>query len=266
MVKIGGRVLEDAPCRDEMARQFRTLHARGHALVVVHGGGDLIDRYLDLHRIKSRFVRGLRVTDSAAMEVVEAALAGTANKQLVRAINRTDSASNEAPAVGISGQDGNLLQARPLDATESGGTDYGQVGQVEKVQLEVLEVLLERRLIPVVAPIGVGADGLGYNINADAAAAALAVALKAQHLVLASDTGGVLDGNGERIPRLSAELARQLIADGVIRNGMIPKVERALKAGAGGVNEVHILDGTKPDCLLQALLRGGESGTVVSRS
>lgn len=264
VIKLGGEVTDNPAYVREVARQLRTVHGENHRLLVVHGGGKKISRELKKQGLKSHFVRGMRVTDAATMEVVKTVLAGTINDDLVRAINATGAERAAACAVGVNGRDGQfLLQARPLNKKEAGGTDYGQVGQVAKVRLQLTDSLWQAGLIPVVAPIGQGDDGLEYNINADVAAAALAVAVNADRLLLLSNIAGVLDAEGRRMPTLNEEQARALVGKGTISEGMIPKIEQALDAVKQGVEAVHILDGRTAGILLNALSGGGQ-GTVIS--
>jgi acetylglutamate kinase len=204
--------------------------------------------------IKSSFVDGLRVTDRETMEVVEMVLAGTINKQLVAAIN-----AEGGCAVGLSGKDGGLIRARKVTRN---GHDLGFVGEPERIDERVLATFRQSDIIPVIAPIGVGAGGETYNINADTVAGAVAAAVKARRFLLLTDVPGVLAGDKRLIPELSAAEARRLIADGTISGGMIPKVETCLAAVEGGVEAAVIVDGRVPHAILLELFTAG-AGTLI---
>jgi acetylglutamate kinase len=221
--------------------------------IVVHGGGPQINRMLERLGIKSNFVNGLRVTDAETMEVVEMVLAGTINKQLVAAINAAGGC-----AIGLTGKDGNLLEAKKL----GGEVDLGFVGEPTRVDAGVLDGFRKAEMIPVVAPIGVGRHGETYNINADTVAGAVAAAAKASRFLLLTDVPGVLDKDKRLIPELTAAEARRLIADGTISGGMIPKVETCLAAVDGGVEAAVIVDGRMPHAILLELFTEG-AGTLI---
>jgi len=222
--------------------------------IVVHGGGPQIGQMLKRLGIKSNFVDGLRVTDGETMEVVEMVLAGTINKQLVAAINAAGGC-----AIGLSGKDGGLIRARKLTRN---GSDLGFVGEPERIEDRVLATFRQSDIIPVIAPIGVGADGATYNINADTVAGAVAAAVKARRFLLLTDVAGVLDGEKRLIPELTAAEARRLIAQGTISGGMIPKVETCLAAVDGGVEAAVIVDGRVPHAILLELFTEG-AGTLI---
>jgi acetylglutamate kinase len=216
--------------------------------------------------INSTFIDGLRVTDEAAVEVVEMVLTGSINKQIVTGINAAG-----GRAVGLSGKDGNLVIARKVAMTRSNpetgqreAVDLGFVGEPETVNPEVLHSIMKSETIPVIAPIGVGRKGETYNINADTVAGAVAGALKAERLVLLTDVEGVLDQDKKLIPRLSVTEARALIANGTISGGMIPKIQTAIDAVEGGVNAAVILDGRIPHVLLLELFTEHGAGTLIT--
>jgi acetylglutamate kinase len=260
VVKYGGSLLSTAsgaPGSDALMEDLVLLKGAGVDPVLVHGGGPEITRMLDRLGKRSRFVDGLRVTDEETMEVVEMVLAGRANKALVSMITAAGGS-----AVGISGKDGRVLQARKLDGPE----DLGQVGEVEAVDATLITLLSSHGFIPVVASIGIGADGRSFNLNADHAAGALAAALGASKFVLLTDVPGVRgDGDGgEVLSTLHAAEARQLIREGVIARGMIPKVEACLAALAAGVPTAHIIGGEVPHALLVELFTEEGVGTMLT--
>jgi acetylglutamate kinase len=235
--------------------------------VVVHGGGPQIGEMLKRLGIKSEFAAGLRVTDAATIEVVEMVLAGSINKQIVGFINEAG-----GKAVGLCGKDGDMVKARKVtrNVVDPGSrieqiVDLGFVGEPERVDTTVLNQILGRDLIPVLAPLATSADGTTYNVNADTFAGAIAGALKAKRLLLLTDVPGVLDKSKQLIDRLTADEARRLIADGTISGGMIPKVETCLYALEQGVEGVVILDGRVPHAVLLELLTDLGAGTLMVR-
>ncbi|HVL48221.1 MAG TPA: acetylglutamate kinase [Candidatus Thermoplasmatota archaeon] len=250
VVKLGGRPLETAEGRARLAEALATLVASDVRLVVVHGGGAQITAALEREGVKPTFARGLRVTDARTLEVVETVLTRL-GKDLAHALTRAG-----APAVGLTGRDGNLLAGAVKDP------ELGLVGSVARVDAEVLRHFAFNGLTPVVAPIAVTPEGGALNCNADEAASAVAAAMGARHLVLATDVDGVRDATGAIAPTLSAAAARKLIADGVATGGMIPKIENALAALDSGVKRVHVVNGSDPAAL--ARLFAGESvGTTL---
>jgi acetylglutamate kinase len=251
VVKYGGHAMGAGG--ETFARDIVLLKQVGINPIVVHGGGPQINRMLDRLGIKSRFVNGLRVTDDETMEVVEMVLAGTINKQLVAAINAAG-----GRAIGVCGKDGNLLRARKL--TRNG--ELGWVGEPERVDASVLGGFRDAQMIPVIAPIGIGAAGETYNINADTVAGAIAASVKAERFLLLTDVAGVLDAEKRLIPELSAADSRRLVADGTISGGMIPKVETCLDAVDGGTAAAVILDGRVPHAILLELFTEG-AGTLI---
>ena len=268
VIKYGGHAMENEELALMFAKDVVLLKLLGINPVVVHGGGPQIGRMLDKLGIVSTFEDGLRVTDAASMEIVEMVLAGGINKTIVRAINAAG-----GKAVGISGSDANLITAvkatrtkKDPDSNIERVVDLGFVGEPDKVDPSVLTALAAQRdedFIPVVAPVGVGADGKSFNINADTAAGAVAAALGAKRVLFLTDVTGVLDKSGNLIKQLTVAEARALIADGTAKGGMIPKLETAMQAVEKGVEASVILDGRKPHALLMELFTEHGAGTLV---
>jgi acetylglutamate kinase len=265
VVKYGGHAMGDPALAATFGQDIALLKQVGVNPVVVHGGGPQINAMLDRLAIKSQFVNGLRVTDEAMVEVVEMVLAGTVNKHVTALINAAG-----AMAVGISGKDGGLIRARKHtraivdpDSHIEQVLDLGLVGEPEHVDVRVIHALTGSGLIPVVAPVGMGADGQTYNINSDDAAGAIAGALGATRLLMLTDVPGVLDTNKNLIPELSAEEARAAIAAGTITGGMIPKVENCLRAVQTGARGAVILDGRVPHAVLLELFTEAGPGTLI---
>ena len=264
VVKYGGHAMgEGLP--HEFAQYVVLMKQTGMNPVVVHGGGPQIGAMLKRLNIVSTFVDGLRVTDAATMEVVEMVLSGTINKQIVAGINAAG-----GRAVGVSGKDGNMVVARKIAGSridpatkERVSVDLGFVGEPKHVDAEVLRMIINSDLIPVVAPIGVGEKGESYNINADTVAGAVAGAIAAERLVLLTDVEGVLGRDGKLISHLTVEEAKALIADGTISGGMIPKVETAIDAVEKGVKAAVIVDGRIPHVLLLELFTEHGAGTLI---
>ncbi|HUZ63898.1 MAG TPA: acetylglutamate kinase [Acetobacteraceae bacterium] len=265
VVKYGGHAMGEDSLATEFGRDIAALKQVGINPVVVHGGGPQINAMLERLAIKSTFVDGLRVTDAAMVEVVEMVLAGTVNKQVAGLINRAG-----ALAVGICGKDGGLIRARKLTRTKRDpdsnierALDLGFVGEPAEVDVRVIHALTGAGLIPVVAPVGVGADGQTYNINADTVASALAGALGATRLLMLTDVPGVLDGEKNLLPELTIAEVEAGVANGMISGGMIPKVENCVDAVKRGVRGATILDGRVPHaCLLELFTEGG-IGTMI---
>jgi acetylglutamate kinase len=267
VVKYGGHAMGDEPVGRDFARDIVLLEQSGVNPVVVHGGGPQIGDMLKRLGIKSEFADGLRVTDAATVEIVEMVLAGSINKQIVGFINEAG-----GRAVGLCGKDGNMVLARKLSrAVADPGShiekivDLGYVGEPAKVDITVLDQILGRELIPVLAPVAAGLEGGTFNVNADTFAGAIAGALKAKRLLLLTDVPCVLDKSKKLIKQLSLADARKLIADGTISGGMIPKVETCIDALDQGVEGVVILDGKVPHAVLLELLTDHGAGTLIQR-
>ena len=267
VVKYGGHAMGEEQMARDFARDIVLLEQTAINPVVVHGGGPQIAAMLKKLGIKSEFAAGLRVTDAATVEIVEMVLAGSINKQIVGYINAAG-----GKAIGLCGKDGNMVQARKVTRTVTDPdsniekvVDLGFVGEPDKVDLTVLNHVLGKDMIPVLAPVAAAADGGTFNVNADTFAGAIAGALKAKRLLLLTDVPGVLDKSKKLIPQLSIADARRLIADGTISGGMIPKVETCIYALDQGVEGVVIMDGKVPHAVLLELLTDHGVGTLVHR-
>ena len=262
VVKYGGNAMTDEVLKGGFARDLVLLKLVGINLVVVHGGGPQIEDLLSRVGKKGEFIQGMRVTDAETMDIVEMVLAGKVNKEIVELINHAG-----GKAVGLTGQDGGLIRARKLilsgGSDAPGDLDIGQVGEIESVDPQVIESLLASGFIPVIAPIGSGAHGETYNINADLVAGKLAEILKAEKLVLMTNTPGVLDKQGNLITGLTAREIDQLFEDGTLSGGMLPKISSALDAARSGVQSVHIIDGRVPNSLLLEILTNEGVGTMI---
>ena len=265
VIKFGGHAMGEQASIEAFASDIVLLQQVGAKPVVVHGGGPQIGSMLSRLEMESNFIDGLRVTDQQTISIVEMVLAGAINKSLVTSISAAGGMS-----VGISGKDGNLMIAKKLthrtkdtDSAIENLVDLGYVGIPDKVDKQVLDALLGVNMIPVVAPLGLGADGQTYNINADTAAGSIASALNASRLLMLTDVDGVLDDSGELIPRLSIAQARQLILNGVIKGGMIPKVETCIQAVQSGAGAAVILDGRKKHAVLVELFTEHGIGTLI---
>jgi acetylglutamate kinase len=267
VVKYGGHAMGDEKLAAGFGRDIAALKQVGINPVVVHGGGPQINTMLNRLKIQSTFVDGLRVTNAEMVEVVEMVLAGSVNKHVTELINRAG-----ALAVGISGKDGGLIRAKKLtrvivdpDSHIEHALDLGFVGEPEHVDVRVIHALTGSGLIPVIAPVGLGNDGLTYNINADDAAGAIAGALHATRLLMLTDVPGVLDKQGNLIADMSVAEAKALIADGTITGGMIPKVENCFEALGFGAKGCVILDGRVPHAVLLELFTEAGPGTLIHR-
>jgi acetylglutamate kinase len=266
VVKYGGNAMAGGGNADDFAQDIVLMKQTGIDPVVVHGGGPQIGAMLKKLNINSTFIDGLRVTDEAAVEVVEMVLTGSINKQIVSGINAAG-----GRALGLSGKDGNLVIARKVamnrvnpQTGQREAVDLGFVGEPDVVNPEVLHSIMKSETIPVIAPIGAGRKGETFNINADTVAGAVASSLRAERLILLTDVEGVLDQEKKLIPRLSVREARGLIADGTISGGMIPKIQTAIDAVEGGVNAAVILDGRIPHVLLLELFTEHGAGTLIT--
>ncbi len=267
VVKYGGHAMGEEHLAMSFARDIVLLKQVGMNPVVVHGGGPQIGKMLERLKIKSEFIDGLRVTDQATVEIVEMVLSGSINKQIVSYIT-----SAGGKAVGLSGKDSALIRARQLRRTKRDPDsniekvlDLGFVGEPEHVEAPILESLAKSDIIPVIAPIGVGPNGETFNINADTVAGAVAGAMKAKRLLLLTDVVGVLDKQKTFIPELTVKRTRELIADGTIAGGMIPKVETCIEAVEQGVDGAVIMDGRVPNAVLLELFTPPGFGTRISQ-
>ncbi|HUN92810.1 MAG TPA: acetylglutamate kinase [Burkholderiaceae bacterium] len=262
VIKYGGNAMIDPMLKESFAHDVVLLKLVGINPIVVHGGGPQIDEALERVGKKSTFIHGMRVTDAETMGIVEWVLAGQVQQELVMLINRYG-----GQAVGLTGKDGGLIRARKMrlpDPTDPATVhDIGQVGEIETVNPAVVKALQDDAFIPVISPIGVGSDGTTYNINADLVAGKIAEILKAEKLVLLTNTPGVLDKDGKLITGLTAKTIDQLFADGTISGGMLPKIASALEAAKSGVNSVHIIDGRVDHCLLLEILTAQGVGTMI---
>jgi acetylglutamate kinase len=268
VIKYGGHAMGDPDLAELFANDVVLLNHVGINPIVVHGGGPQIAEMLDRLKIQSSFVDGLRVTDAATVEVVEMVLAGKINKQIAAAINYAGGL-----AVGLSGKDGNLIHATKIRRTKRDPDsniekilDLGFVGEPKSITTHLLEVFKETDIIPVIAPIGSGDNGETYNINADTAAGSIASAMSASRLLLLTDVAGVLDAKGELIQKMDAKKAIELIDNGTIKDGMIPKVETCLNAIGEGVDAAVIIDGRVPHALLLELFTEHGAGTLIEAS
>ncbi len=264
VIKYGGAAMAGEERMSSFAENIVLLQYVGIRPVVVHGGGPQIDRMLEKLAIPSHRKEGLRVTSPEAMEVVEMVLGGTVNKRIVALINL-----HGGKAVGLTGKDGDLIRARKRFVPSPAGDDsppldLGLVGDVVEVRPEVLRAMEENGFVPVIAPIGVGAEGEAYNINGDTVAAEVAGALSAEKLILLTDVPGVMDARGELVSTMTADETLAAIRDGTITGGMIPKVECGLTALAKGVRKVHILDGRVPHSVLLEIFTDAGIGTEIN--
>ena len=261
IIRFGGGAMADAALKDGFARDVALLRLVGMNPIVVHGGGWRIDQLLQQMGMENRIHRGIRVTDEATLNVVEMVL-GEINQELVGLINR-----HGAKAVGISGQDGRFIQARKMtlapDAGDADVPDLGQVGTVDEINPDIVHLLLSRGFIPVIMPIGVGADGTAYHINSDLAAGRLARTLAAEKLILMTNVPGVFDRDGKLVYVLTASEAEGLLRDGTVQGGMRPRLMAALSAVREGVRSVHIIDGSVESALLLEVLTNSGVGTAL---
>ena len=264
VIKYGGNAMVDEKLKQGFARDIVLMKLVGINPVVVHGGGPQIGKLLERIGKQSTFVSGMRVTDAETMDVVEMVLGGLVNKDIVNLINR-----HGGRAVGLTGKDGDLIRARKmlmensatLDAPEI--VDLGYVGEVASIEPAVVDMLVGGDFIPVIAPIGVGNDGMSYNINADLVAGKVAEVLRAEKLILLTNTAGLLDKDGQLLSGLTARQVDALIADGTIHGGMLPKIGCALDAVKGGVRAAHIIDGRVEHAVLVELFTDEGVGTLI---
>ncbi|MFM8749615.1 acetylglutamate kinase [Rhabdaerophilum sp.] len=266
VIKYGGHAMGNKAAAEDFAEDVVLLELQGVKPIVVHGGGPQIGKMLDKLGIRSEFQGGLRVTDAATVEIVEMVLAGSINKQIVGWLS-----AEGGKAIGLCGKDGNMVMARKLsrtvrdpDSNIEREVDLGFVGDPHKVDRSVLDAVLKAELIPVLAPVAIGEDGQTYNVNADTFAGAIAGAMKAKRLLLLTDVPGVLDKDKNLIPQLTVDQCRELIADGTVSGGMIPKIETCIYAIEQGVEGVVILDGKVPHAVLLELLTEHGAGTLIT--
>ena len=263
VIKYGGNAMIDEQLKNNFARDVVLMKLVGINPIIVHGGGPQIGDLLNKLGIESKFVSGMRITDADTMDVVQMVLGGLVNKEIVSLIN-----THGGRAVGITGKDGGLLKARKLSAqtvdedTEE-SVDIGQVGEITEVNVDVLKTLTESQFIPIIAPIGVGEDGESYNINADIVAGKVAEAMSASKLVLLTNTPGILDAEQKTLSGLSKTDVESLISNGIINEGMLPKVDCALSAVSSGVSSVQIIDGRVPHALLLEIFTDSGVGTQI---
>lgn len=265
VIKYGGNAMVEPGLKNGFARDIVLMKLVGIHPVVVHGGGPQIAQLLRRIGKESTFVQGMRVTDDETMDVVEMVLGGLVNKDIVNLINR-----HGGTAVGLTGKDGDLIRARKLTFTRTSPEmaapeiiDIGHVGEVTSIDTAVVDMLLRGNFIPVIAPIGVGADGQSYNINADLVTGKLAQVMKAEKVIFLTNTAGVLDGEGGLLTGLTALRIAELIADGTISGGMLPKVQAALDAVQAGVHSAHIIDGRVEHAVLLEIFTDQGVGTQI---
>lgn len=270
VIKYGGKAMTDPSLKDGFATDVVLLKYVGLNPVVVHGGGPQIDQMLKRLAIEPKFRQGVRVTDAATMEIVEMVLGGTINKEIASLISR-----HGAKAVGLSGKDGGLIQAKPFTKADwakklgtdltswTEGEDYGLVGDVQAVDASILKDLQDSNAIPVIAPMGVGRDGQTYNINADLVAGAIAAALGAEKLVVLTDVRGIKDEDGKHVSTLARKDIARMVKKGTISEGMLPKVQACLNALEGGVKKAHVIDGRTPHAILLEIFTDKGIGTEI---
>ncbi|MBL8492194.1 MAG: acetylglutamate kinase [Rhodocyclaceae bacterium] len=262
VIKYGGNAMTDPTLKDCFARDVVLLKLVGMNPVVVHGGGPQIDDLLKRVGKQGQFIQGMRVTDEETMDIVEMVLGGQVNKEIVNLINR-----HGGKAVGLTGQDGNFIRAKKLLMPNKDKPDefidIGQVGEIVSIDPSIIAFLDTGDFIPVIAPIGVGAEGETYNINADVVAGKIAEILKAEKLVLLTNTPGVLDQNGRLLTGVTPKDIDAMVADGTLSGGMLPKIGSALDAARSGVRSVHIIDGRVEHALLLEILTDQGVGTLI---
>ncbi|MBQ9681798.1 MAG: acetylglutamate kinase [Neisseriaceae bacterium] len=260
VIKYGGNAMTDDSLKEGFAKDVALLKLVGINPVVVHGGGPQINGMLEKVGKKGEFVQGMRVTDRETMDIVEMVLGGSVNKEIVSLLNQ-----HGGKAIGLTGRDGHFLRAKKLfiNTPERNGVDIGQVGTVDEIDGTIIRNMVERGYIPVIAPIGVGMGGEAFNINADLVAGRLAKELKAQKLLLMTNTPGVLDKDGNLLTNLTPKRIDELVADGTLSGGMLPKIASALDAATHGVKAVHIIDGRVPHALLLEIFTDSGVGSMI---
>ena len=267
VVKFGGNAMVDPALHESFARDIVLMKLVGMNPVVVHGGGPQIGQLLDKLNIETRFVDGMRVTDSQTMDVVEMVLGGSVNKNIVASINR-----NGGRAIGVTGKDGRLIRARRLSVERRSPElnapeiiDIGHVGEVRQIDTHMLDVILRSDFIPVIAPIGADDEGNTYNINADLVAGKLAQVMQAEKLMLLTNVAGLMDAQGRVLTGLSTRRVDELIDDGTVHGGMLPKINCALDAVKSGVASAHIVDGRVAHAVLLEIFTDEGMGTKITR-
>lgn len=265
VIKYGGNAMTDESLKQSFARDIVLMKLVGMNPVVVHGGGPQIGQLLEKIGKDSQFINGMRVTDNETMDVVEMVLGGLVNKEIVAMINK-----HGGKAVGLTGKDGDLIRARKIQFDKSNTemnaseiVDIGHVGVVDSIDVSIVKMLDQADFIPVIAPVGVGADSQSYNINADLVAGKLAEALQAEKLILLTNTAGVLDKEGKLLTGLKAQQVQDLIDNGTIHGGMLPKINCALEAVKSGVKTAQIIDGRVEHAVLLELLTDEGVGTLI---
>ena len=260
VIKFGGNAMTDPTLHESFARDVVLMKLVGMNPVVVHGGGPQIGQLLDRLDIETHFINGMRVTDEHTKDVVEMVLGASVNKEIVASIHR-----NGGRAIGITGKDGQLIQARKLGGVWGGEDqpDIGQVGEVASIDTDILSMLSDSDYIPVIAPVAGSEDGSTYNINADLVAGKLAEVLRAEKLMLLTNVAGLLDADGKTLTGLSSDQVEALIQSDVIQGGMLPKVQCALDAVKSGVNSAHIIDGRVPHAALLEIFSDEGIGTLI---
>lgn len=270
VIKYGGNAMENEELKSSFARDMVLMKLVGINPIVVHGGGPQIGDLLNRLNIKSHFVNGMRVTDSETMDVVEMVLGGQVNKEIVSLIN-----AHGGTAIGLTGKDASLIRARKLEVRSEAASDaltrpeiidIGLVGEVDSVNVRVIDMLTQSDVIPVIAPIGVGPDGASYNINADLVAGKVAEAVRAEKLILLTNVSGLKSKEDKVLTGLTAAQVNDLIADGTIHGGMLPKIQCALSAVENGVRTAHIIDGRVAHATLLEIFTDEGVGTLISRN
>lgn len=261
VVKYGGNAMIDDALTQSFAQDIVLMKLVGINPVVVHGGGPQIGALLEKLNISSEFISGMRVTDAATMDVVEMVLGGTVNKSIVSLLQQAG-----GKAIGLTGKDGGLIEARPMQMRDADGKaiDIGFVGEVAGIHREIVDTLVNSDFIPVIAPVGVGTDGQSYNINADLVAGKVAEALQAEKLMLLTNVAGLQDKQGQVLTGLSTGQVDELIADGTIYGGMLPKIQCALDAVKAGVTSAHIIDGRVEHAVLLEIFTDSGVGTLIT--
>jgi len=268
VIKYGGNAMENEELKSSFARDVVLMKLVGINPIVVHGGGPQIGELLQRLNIQSRFVNGMRVTDAATMDVVEMVLGGQVNKEIVSLIN-----AQGGTAIGLTGKDANLIRARKLEVVDRSPEleraeiiDIGRVGEVASINVDVIDMLTRSNVIPVIAPIGVGPDGTSYNINADLVAGKVAEAMKAEKLMLLTNVSGLKSKEDKVLTGLTTQQVNDLIEDGTIHGGMLPKIRCALSAVENGVRTSHIIDGRVAHACLLEIFTDEGVGTLISRN